>query len=109
VSEFNDGVKGKIISKALDNLSKEIIRWKQEKKIAAMVKIAERERRIREAEESGRRQAEEIQRRREDYIFKETMQITQGTVDSWLLSVINETVDVTAKEQSTIEVSLRSQ
>jgi hypothetical protein len=47
-------------------LSKEIIRWKQEKKIAAMVKIAERERRIREAEESGRRQAEEIQRRRED-------------------------------------------
>lgn len=74
-----------------------------------MVKIAERERRIREAEESGRRQAEEINRRREDYIFKETMTITQGTVDSWLLSVINETVDVTAKEQSTIEVSLRSQ
>jgi len=37
------------------------------------------------------------------------MTITQGTVDSWLLSVINETVDVTAKEQSTIEVSLRSQ
>jgi len=109
VSEFNDGIKGKIISKSLDNLSKEIIRWKQEKKIAAMVKIAERERRLREAEESGRRQAEEILRRREDYIFKETMTITQGTVDSWLLSVINETVDVTAKEQSTIEVSLRSQ
>jgi len=74
-----------------------------------MVKIAERERRIREAEESGRRQAEEILRRREDFLFKETMNVTQGTVDSWLMGVINQTVDITSKEQSTIEVSLRSQ
>lgn len=74
-----------------------------------MVKIAERERRIREAEESGKRQAEEILRRREDFLFKETMGVTQGTVDSWLMSVINQTVDITSKEQSSIEVSLRSQ
>lgn len=109
VSDYTDGIKGKIISKTLDNLSKEIIRWKQEKKIAAMVKIAERERRLREAEESGRRQAEEILRRREDFLFKETMGVTQGTVDSWLMNAISQTVDITSKEQSTIEVSLRSQ
>jgi len=109
INNFIDGIQGKVIAKTLDNLSKEIIRWKQEKKIAAMVKIAERERRIREAEESGRRQAEEIIRRREDFVFKEAMGVHQGTVDSWLMSVINETVDVTAKEQSTVELSLRSQ
>jgi len=42
----------------MDNLSKELVRLKQERRIAGMVRLAEDVRRKREAEESGRRQAE---------------------------------------------------
>lgn len=53
-----EGLQADIISKTMDNLSKELVRLKQERKIAAMVRMAEDVRRRREAEESGRRQAE---------------------------------------------------
>lgn len=46
-----------------------MIRIKEEQKISLIVNQAENERRKREAEEIGRRQGEEIQRKREvDYI-----------------------------------------
>jgi hypothetical protein len=38
-----------IISQTMDNLSKELVRLKQERRIAAMVELAENERRQREA------------------------------------------------------------
>jgi hypothetical protein len=50
-----EALQAEVISKTLDNLSKELVRLKQERKIAAMVRIAEDMRRKREAEESGRR------------------------------------------------------
>lgn len=50
-----EAVQSEIIARSLDNLSKELVRLKQERKIAAMVRIAEDVRRRREAEESGRR------------------------------------------------------
>jgi len=59
-----------VISRTLDHLSKEIVRHKQERKIASMVRIAEDMRRQREAEESGRRQGEAILRQREDVLYK---------------------------------------
>lgn len=40
-----------------------------------MVRLAEDVRRRREAEESGRRQAEQILRQREDYLYKELMSV----------------------------------
>ena len=49
-------------ARTLDHLSKELVRFKQERKIAAMVRLAEDMRRKREAEESGRRQGEAILR-----------------------------------------------
>jgi hypothetical protein len=57
-----EAVQSEVIARSLDNLSKELVRLKQERKIAAMVRIAEDVRRRREAEESGRRQAEAILR-----------------------------------------------
>ena len=50
-----EGIQAEIIARSLDNLSKELVRLKQERRIAAMVRIAEDVRRRREAEESGRR------------------------------------------------------
>ena len=42
-----------------------------ERRIHAFAMLAERQRRMREAEESGRRQLEERRRREEDEIFKQ--------------------------------------
>ena len=59
-----EAVQASVISKTMDNLSKELVRLKQERRIDAMVRLAENERRKREAEESGKRQAEQILRDR---------------------------------------------
>ena len=50
-----EAMQSSIIATTLDNLSKELVRLKQERKVDAMVRLAENERRKREAEESGRR------------------------------------------------------
>lgn len=44
-----EALQSSIISSTLDNLSKELVRLKQERRIAAMVRLAEDERRRREA------------------------------------------------------------
>ena len=67
----------------LDFLSKELIRLQEERRIHAFSMLAERERRIREAEESGRRQVEERRRREEDEIFKQVRLRTSRTLDSF--------------------------
>lgn len=54
-----------------DHLSKELIRLQEERRIHAFTMLAERDRRLREAEESGRRQVEERRRREEDEIFRQ--------------------------------------
>jgi hypothetical protein len=50
-----EALQADVISKTLDTLSKELVRFKQERRIAAMVRLAEDVRRRREAEESGKR------------------------------------------------------
>lgn len=91
-----EGLQSKVIAKTLDSLSKELVRFKQQRKIAAMVSLAEDVRKRREAEESGRRQAENILRQREDVLYKELMSVHQGSVDSYLQNIITNTIDTTA-------------
>ena len=50
-----EAIQGSVISETLDLLSKELVRLKQERKVAAMVRLAEDVRRKKECEESGRR------------------------------------------------------
>jgi hypothetical protein len=71
----SEAIQSDIISKTMDNLSKELVRLKQERRIAGMVRLAEDVRRRREAEESGRRQAEQILREREDVLYQELMSV----------------------------------
>jgi len=91
----------------MDNLSKELVRLKQERRIAAMVKLAEDERRKREAQESGRRQAEQILRKREDVLYKELMGVYQGSVDSYLQNIVIKTIDTTSSLQAYDEAKLK--
>ncbi|VDP62878.1 unnamed protein product [Schistosoma mattheei] len=87
----------------LDFLSKELDRLIEERRIHALVLIAERQRRIREAEECGTRQKEERRRREQDEIFKQLVKVHEDTVDSYLINIaglaVNSAADYLAKEE----------
>lgn len=104
----SEGILGTVVSQTLDKLSKELVRYKQERKIAAMVKLAERKRRMREAEESGRRQAEQLLREREDKLFKSIMGAHQSTVDSYITSILSRTLDKATSERGLQEAMIKA-
>ncbi|KAF1487415.1 Cilia- and flagella-associated protein 91, partial [Eudyptula minor novaehollandiae] len=99
-----------------DFLSKELVRLQEERKIHAFVMLAERQRRMREAEESGRRQVEERRRQEEDEIFKQAgegdwwdcgrlvVKVHQSTIDSYLEDIILSSMENTAEEQAREEI-----
>lgn len=103
-----ESVQGSVISQTLDQLSKELLRFQQERRIAAMVKLAERDRQDRQAQESGRRQAEERLRAREDEMFRQVMGVHQGTVDSYLEEVLTNTVEQAAQSRALTEARLKA-
>ena len=65
----------------------------KERKINAMVDIAEKDRRLREIEEAGKRQAEEKLREREDVMYNEILRVHQGTVDTQLDWIFSDTLE----------------
>lgn len=87
-----------------DTLSKELIRLQEERRIHAYTLLTERDRRLREAEESGRRQTEERRRREEDEIFRQVVQVNQETVDLYLEDIILGTTENVADEQARKEI-----
>ncbi|KAM9039579.1 cilia- and flagella-associated protein 91 isoform X3 [Sarcophilus harrisii] len=98
------GLEGKALVDMFDFLSKELIRLQEERRIHAFAMLAERQRRIREAEESGRRQVEQRRQREEDQIFKEVIKIHQSTVTSYLEDIILNSEENTAEEQAREEI-----
>ncbi|XP_061092389.1 cilia- and flagella-associated protein 91 [Conger conger] len=98
------GVAGGVMADMLDFLSKELQRLQEERRIHAFTLLAERHRRMREAEESGRRQAEERRRREEDEIFRQVVLVHQATVDLYLEDVILSSIEKTADEQAREEI-----
>lgn len=104
VDEALAKVEGNSLGEMFDFLSKELIRLQEERRIHAFSMLAERQRRIREAEESGRRQVEERRRREEDEIFKQVVKVHQNSVDTYLENIILDSVDMTADAQARFEV-----
>jgi hypothetical protein len=96
-------IQGEFIGQTLDFISKEIVRLREERRISAMVKLAERLRRMRESEESGRRQEELRRRIIEDEVFRQIVAIHTETVDSYLeelvLTSIKQLANVQAREE----------
>merc|ERR1711904_365138 len=103
-----ESVQGGVVSQTLDQLSKELLRFQQERRIAVMVKLADRDRQLRQAQESGRRQAEERLREREDEMFRQIMGVHQGTVDSYLEDVLTNTVEQAAQSRALTEARLKA-
>ncbi|XP_009872072.1 PREDICTED: protein MAATS1 [Apaloderma vittatum] len=95
---------GRALANIFDFLSKELVRLQEERKIHAFVMLAERQRRMREAEESGRRQLEERRRQEEDEIFKQVVKVYQSTIDSYLEDIILSSMENTAEEQAREEI-----
>ncbi|XP_027018389.2 cilia- and flagella-associated protein 91-like isoform X2 [Tachysurus fulvidraco] len=104
IQSFVDGLSGEVIGDMLDFLSKELVRLQEERRIHAYMLLAERDRRLREAEESGRRQVEERRRREEDEIFRQVMKVHQATVDHYLEDVILNSIDQTSEAQAREEI-----
>jgi len=104
-----ENITGTVVAKTLDELSKELIRFQEERRIAVMVKLAERDRRLRQAQESGRRQAEERLREREDEMFRQIMDVHQGTIDSYLEDIITSTVEQSAKSRALADAKQRAE
>ncbi|NWI12799.1 CFA91 protein, partial [Crypturellus soui] len=96
---------GRTLANMFDFLSKELLRLQEEQRIHAFVMLAERQRRMREAEESGRRQVEEMQRQEEDEIFRQVREgVLRPTVDSYLEDIILSSMENTAEEQAKEEI-----
>lgn len=91
-----------------DTLSKELIHLQEERRIHAFMLLAERDRRLREAEESGRRQMEERRRREEDEIFRQVVRVHQETVDLYLEDIILGAVEQTADQQAREDIHRRA-
>lgn len=104
VDEALSQMEGDSLGDMADFLSKELIRLQEERRIHAFSMLAERQRRIREAEESGRRQVEERRRREEDEIFKQVVKVHQNSVQTYLEDILMGSVDQTADLQARSEI-----
>lgn len=104
IESHQSNLEGGILADMFDFLSKELVRLQEERRIHAFAMLAERDRRIREAEESGRRQVEERRRREEDEIFRQVVQVHQESVESYLEDIILGTIEKTADEQARDEI-----
>ncbi|CAK6441685.1 unnamed protein product [Pipistrellus nathusii] len=103
------GLEGRTLADMFDFLSKELVRLQEERRIHAFAMLAERQRRMREAEESGRRQVEQRRLREEDEIFKEVVKVHQSTISSYLEDIILNTEANTAEEQARAEIEKMAQ
>lgn len=104
VDEVLQSMEGETVSDMVDFLSKELIRLQEERRIHAFAMLAERQRRMREAEESGLRQVEERRRREDDELFKQLLKTQQECVDTYLQDCILETMDRVADDESRKEI-----
>jgi hypothetical protein len=94
-------VEGHIAGEMLHFLNHQLLRRLEERRIDAMMKLAERERRRREAEESGRREEELALQAVEDEAFRRVMGTNYETAESYLESIINGSIEEAANVLAT--------
>ncbi|KAJ0402127.1 hypothetical protein P43SY_000442 [Pythium insidiosum] len=87
---------GEVISEMLDVLYKELDRAREIAKQRTFVDEAAEQRRRREVEEGGRRQAEDLVREREDEVFRHVERVHQETAMDWIDDLLQDVV----KEQA---------
>jgi hypothetical protein len=94
-------VEGKIAGEMLHFLNHQLQRRLEERRIDAMMKLAERERRRREAVEAGQREEELKRQAIEDEAFRRVMGTNYETAESYLESIINSSIQTAASDLAT--------
>mmetsp|Transcript_32348 Transcript_32348/g.84988 ORF Transcript_32348/g.84988 Transcript_32348/m.84988 type:complete len:615 (-) Transcript_32348:140-1984(-) len=89
----SDTVAGETVSNMLDFLSKELVRKEEKEKLQALSRHATDMRRSRETEESGKRQAEEKVRAREDEVYRQVVKAHYGSATSFVDAVMESSLD----------------
>lgn len=78
--ELLERMESATLGEMLDLLSKELDRLIVDERLRTYSREAERERRLREAEESGRRQLEERRRREQDEYFRQVHRLADPSI-----------------------------
>jgi len=108
LSSVVDAVQAELVGNSLDRMSKEFRRYHEEQRIATIVMEAERVRRIREAEESGRRQQELKQRAEDDAVHQQVSAVYRLSALSFIDEVCGEVVANDAASTAEKESSVKS-
>ncbi|CEG40752.1 protein maats1 [Plasmopara halstedii] len=101
-------LEGEVVSETLDFLAKELARSREVAKLRGFVSKASEERRVREVEEGGRRQAEEMMREREDEVFRRVMQVHVETSRDFIDDVLEEVAIEQSHSQALQDLHTRS-
>ncbi|KAL3899653.1 MAG: hypothetical protein SGCHY_001896 [Lobulomycetales sp.] len=88
------------VGKTLAFLTKELVRLRQERAIAAVVKLAERTRRIREHQETARRGVEARARGVQEEVWTQIADVHELPVDSFLYDVIARGMNAVGGQQA---------
>ena len=102
-----ESVLGLLISSQLDEMSKERRRYCEERRIAEMVAEAERTRRMREAEETGRRHRELEARKEAQERFRQIMLVHNSSAASYLEDLCGDVINQVAADQARAEAELK--
>jgi hypothetical protein len=94
-------VEGKVAGEMLHFLNYQLLRRLEERRIDAMMMLAERQRRRREAEETGTREQELKRQAIEDEAFRRIMGTNYETAESYLESIINGSIETAAGQLAT--------
>lgn len=102
-------IAGETVGHTLDYLSKELTRLQEERRVHAFVMLAEKQRRVREAEETGQRQKDELLRRKQEEVFREVCGIQQQSVDTYLEDILLGANANIADEGARVEIRKKAQ
>ncbi|KAL5104281.1 Cilia and flagella-associated protein 91 [Taenia crassiceps] len=86
-----------VLGAMLDLLSKELDRLLVDQRLHEYVQRARNERRMREIEETGRRQWEERRRREHDEFFRQVIKVHQDAVDGYFSALIATAMETSAE------------
>jgi len=102
-----DAVQSELVGNSLDRMSKELRRFTEERRVAEIVKQAEKERRVREAQESGRRARELVARQQQHLAMQQVMKVHQQSAASFIDEICEEVVSNDALAQADLEQEVK--
>lgn len=94
-------VQGHVAGEMLVFLNHQLLRRREERRIDAMMKLAERDRRRREATEVGKREEELKRQSMEDEAFRRVMGTNYETAESYLEEIVNGSIETAATDLAT--------